>query len=290
MLNRKILRKLVARIAGKSPPRICVLKLSGVIGPPSRMGESLSLDRLGPTLERAFEAQGIKAVALAINSPGGTAAQSMLIHQRIRALAQEKNLPVFAFTEDVAASGGYMLACAADEIFASEGSILGSIGVISASFGFERLIEKVGVERRLYTAGTRKSLLDPFLPVDTLDVERLKSVQSDMHDSFKSMVRTRRGNRLKGDDEHLFSGEFWTGTRAVALGLADGIADLRSEMRRRYGQDVEFKWIAPPSRQRFVFWRNVSLRQQAASIPWGDLAEDVLARIEARAIWARFGL
>jgi signal peptide peptidase SppA len=289
----KALRHMGARLVGAGPPLVSVVKLSGTIAPSSRLSSGLSLEGLSGALDRAFAGKAVKAVALLINSPGGSAAQSMLIFGRIRALAEEKKLPVYAFAEDVAASGGYMLACAADEIFATESSLLGSIGVVSASFGFTRLIERIGVERRLYTAGTRKALLDPFLPEDPTDVERLRSVQLDIHESFKALVRARRGSRLAGGEEELFSGAFWTGRRSVSLGLADGIADLRSEMRRRYGEEVQFRLVAPERRFR-LFGGGPGLAKPAAPVrgPFAAsaLVEDMLARIEARAIWSRFGL
>jgi len=287
-MSLKAIRTFGARLMGGGPPVVSVVKLHGAIAPSGRLSNALSLERLAATLERAFTGKPVKAVALSINSPGGTAAQSMLLYGRIRALAEEKRLPVFAFAEDAAASGGYMLACAADEIFVSESSIVGSIGVIASGFGFEKLIDKAGIERRLFTAGQRKSLLDPFLPVDPEDVERLKAVQLDIHDSFKALVRARRGSRLKAPEDELFSGEFWTGRRAVALGLADGIADLRGEMRRRYGKDVAFRVLAPERRLRLGVGRVKSEAQ--GSFIGAALMDDMLARIEARAIWARFGL
>jgi signal peptide peptidase SppA len=286
-------RRWAAQLIGNGPPVVSVVKLAGTIAPRARLSSGgLSLEGLTGTLTRAFEGAGVKAVALAINSPGGSPAQSTLIHDRIRALAAEKKLPVFAFAEDVAASGGYMLACAADEIFATESSILGSIGVIAATFGFEKLIEKAGIERRLFTAGGRKSLLDPFLPVDAEDVARLKAVQNDIHDSFKALVRARRGSRLAAPEDELFSGEFWTGKRAIQLGLADGIGDLRSEMRRRYGEDVVFR-VLSPERRRFGFLPSGVTAERGPALlrlgP-GGIFEDVLAHLEARAIWSRFGL
>lgn len=283
---------LFKRLTGRRPAIVSVIRLTGVIGPAGRYARTLDLQGLAPQLERAFDGKRVKAVALAINSPGGSAAQSMLVFQRIRALAVEKGVPVFAFAEDAAASGGYMLACAADEIFATEGSIVGSIGVIAATFGFEKAIERLGVERRLYTAGARKSLLDPFLPVADDEVRRLRAVQEDLHEAFKDLVRLRRGSRLKGDEGELFSGEFWTGRRALSLGLVDGIADLRSEMRRRFGEDVVLRVVEPERR----FFARASGLFGGASTPAGRrtqpafLLDDALSALEARAFWARLGL
>ena len=179
-----------------------------------------------------------RAVALLINSPGGSPVQSHLIYRRIRALAAENKRPVIAFAEDVAASGGYMIACAADEIICDPSSIVGSIGVVGGSFGFAKLMEKLGIERRLYTSGENKAMLDPFLPEKPEDVERLKAVQREIHEGFIDLVKGSRGARLKGPENTLFSGEYWTGSKAVELGLADGIGDLRSTLRERFGDDV----------------------------------------------------
>ena len=222
----------------RHPPTVAVLRLSGVIGAPVRFRGGLSLQSLASRIERAFRMRGLEAVALAINSPGGSPVQSALIHQRIRALAEENSRPVFAFAEDVAASGGYWLACAGDEIYANENSLVGSIGVISSGFGFVDLLNKLGVDRRLHTEGDKKSLLDPFAPEKPADVKRLKAIQKDVHESFKALVRNRREGRLKGTERALFSGEFWTGARALELGLIDGIGDMRSVMRERFGERV----------------------------------------------------
>jgi signal peptide peptidase SppA len=277
---------------GPAVPVVSVLKLSGVIAAQGRLSTALNLNTLGNAIERAFLGAGVKAVALAINSPGGSAAQAMLIFSRIRSLSREKEIPVYAFAEDVAASGGYMLACAADEIYATEGSIVGSIGVIAAGFGFQDLMSKLGIERRLYAVGARKVLLDPFKPVDEDEVRRLQSVQKEVHEAFKALVRERRGAKLKGSDEELFSGEFWTGARARDLGLIDGVGDLRSVMRARFGDKVRFRVLAlerGPFRRRL----NVLEWPRTVSSPrWTPAAvlDDALSVLEARAIWQRFGL
>lgn len=264
-------------------PVVAVLRLDGVIAPRGR--RSLSLRRFASAIERAFALRRLAGVALAVNSPGGSPVQSQLLFRRIRQLAEEKEIPVFAFAEDVAASGGYWLALAADEIYAEETSLLGSIGVVSAGFGFAAVLSRLGVERRLYTAGEEKSLLDPFLPEKPRDVERLTGLQRDLHESFKALVRSRRGTRLKGDDETLFNGEVFTGGRAAALGLIDGIGDLRGTMRSRFGERVRFKFVEP-ERRRFSLLGLVLPRRPDVA----DLAADLALRLEERLIWARFGL
>jgi len=255
---------------------------------PLRTG--LSLARLAPQIERAFAVPRVKAVALSINSPGGSPVQSSLIARRIRQLASEKNVPVVAFAEDVAASGGYWLACAADEIYADASSILGSIGVIASSFGFAEAIERIGVKRRIYTAGEHKSMLDPFQPENADDVERLKAIQAEIHEGFQAWVRERRGDRLRGTPAELFSGEFWTGKRALELGLIDGIDDLRSAMRRRFGDDVRLRVIGGERswlRRRLV--SGSGLDDVPALLP-ASWADDLLAAVETRLWWNRFGL
>src|SRR3954454_1103361 len=211
------------------------LRLSGVIGSMPLRGGGLTLSSLERQIEALFAPKDAPAAVLLLNSPGGSPVQSSLIAQRIRALAEEKKRPVYAFVEDVAASGGYWLACAADEIYADPASIVGSIGVVSAGFGFPNALARYGIERRVHTSGTRKAMLDPFQPENDDDVIRLKAIQAEIHDAFKSMVRSRRGERLKGTDDELFTGEFWTGARARELGLIDGLGDLRSIMRGRFG-------------------------------------------------------
>ena len=266
------------------PPQVAVLRFDGLIG--MRGPRALSLRRFAAAIERAFALRQLKAVALAVNSPGGSPAQSALLFRRIRQLAEEKEVPVVAFAEDVAASGGYWLALAADEIFAEETSLLGSIGVITASFGFAEALRRLGVQRRLYTAGENKSLLDPFLTEDPKGVERLTSLQRDMHESFKDLVRLRRAAKLKAEEGVLFSGEVFTGRRALELGLIDGIGDLRGVMRQRYGDTVKLR-VVEPERRRFSFlsWFGLPRRPDIA-----DVAADLLARLEERLIWAKFGL
>src|ERR1700742_1184513 len=222
-----------------------VVRLSGVIGAVTPLRPGMSLAGVARMLERAFSVKNAKAVALVINSPGGSPVQSRQIYLRIRQLAEEKKLPVLVFVEDVAASGGYMIACAGDEIFCDPSSILGSIGVVGGSFGFQELIKKVGVERRLYTAGTHKAMLDPFLPENPDDVARVKALQREIHAIFIALVKQSRGANLKGSDDVLFTGEYWAGETSISLGLADAIGDLRSTLRARYGDKVRTPVIAP---------------------------------------------
>lgn len=271
----------------RSAPVVAVLPLSGTIGTASRFSSSLNLAKLDKLIDNAFALKGAKAVALVINSPGGSPAQSHLIMRRIRALAEEKKLPVFAFVEDVAASGGYMIACAADEIIADPASILGSIGVVSASFGFDKLIDRIGIERRVHTAGRSKTMLDPFRPEKAEDVERLAALQRDIHDMFIALVKERRAGKLKGEDELLFSGEFWLAARAIELGLADAIGDIRSVMRARYGEKVRFKTVSEP---RGLLARRLGLGTRFSAADSEQLTQGVLAALEGRAIHARFGL
>jgi len=270
-------------------PIVPVVRLSGVIGVSSPLRPGLTLASVARPLERAFGMRNIRAVALVINSPGGSAAQSHLIHRRIRELAVEKKLPVFAFVEDVAASGGYMIACAADEIIVDASSIVGSIGVIAASFGFQELIKKVGVERRVYTSGASKAMLDPFSPEKPEDVERLKAIQSEIHKGFIALVKERRAGKLDSRESALFTGEFWTGSRAKELGLVDAIGDIRSALRERYGEKVRTPLIV----ERGLFGRRLPGVSRGGLDALGQgpsFAEDVVATLEARGLWARFGL
>lgn len=264
-------------------PTVPVIRLSGVIASSGGLlaGRSLSIDSVAPLLKRAFDMRGAKAVALAINSPGGSPVQSALIAQRIRLHAAEKGLPVIAFVEDVAASGGYWLACAADEIIVDPSSIVGSIGVISAGFGFQDLIARHGIERRVHTSGERKAMLDPFRAENPEDVERLKRLQAEIHDGFKDWVRQRRASRLKGDEAALFNGEFWTGKRGLELGLADGLGELRATLQARYGAKVRLPVIGPRRRLLSRFGLATGL---------DEIGPATLAAIEERLHWQRFGL
>ena len=290
-----MLRALFSRIFpwfGGSHPVVGVIRLTGPIGATDGLRRSLSLATVAKQIEHAFSIGGLKAVALAINSPGGSPVQSALILRRIRDLAKEKDVPVVAFAEDVAASGGYMLALAGDEIYVHEASIVGSIGVVAGGFGFPDAIKKLGIERRLYTAGDRKAMLDPFSPEREEDVKRLGELQKDMHEYFKKMVRDRRGRRLKGARTKLFSGDVWLGSDAVKLGLADGIGDLRSVMRERFGKKVRLK-VMQPRRSRLGMLFGMRGRE-TDRMPDGrlnlGLGEELLAAVEDRLMWSRWGL
>src|SRR3954464_12338042 len=239
------LKQLVPARLRRDAPVVPVVRLSGVIGAVTPLRPGMTLSGVAKMLERAFATRNAKAVALVINSPGGSPVQSRQIYLRIRQLAAEKKLPVLVFVEDVAASGGYMLACAGDEIFCDPSSILGSIGVVGGSFGFQELIKKIGVERRLYTAGDHKAMLDPFLPENPDDIARVKALQREIHAIFIALVKQSRGGRLKGADDTLFTGEYWAGDTSVSLGLADAVGDLRTTLRSRYGDKVLTPVIAP---------------------------------------------
>jgi signal peptide peptidase SppA len=265
-------------------PVVSVLRFDGVIMPRQRRG-GVSLASHAAAIEKAFRASGLVAVAIVVNSPGGSPVQSALLYRRIRQLAEEKSVPVIAFAEDVAASGGYWLALAGDEIFSEETSLVGSIGVISAGFGFYQLIGRLGIERRLHTAGERKSLLDPFLPEAPSDLERLTALQQDIHQSFKDHVRRRRAGKINQADEALFTGDVLTGRMALDRGLIDGIGELRAVMRARYGDKVRLRPIAAERRR----WPFVSRPPLVRREPLSFIAE-LADWIEARLLWARFGL
>ena len=263
-------------------PVVPVVRLTGVIAAGGMLGNrGLSIENAAPLLRRAFGQRGIKAVALSINSPGGSPVQSALIAQRIRLLATEKNLPVIAFVEDVAASGGYWLACAADEIVADPSSIVGSIGVISSGFGFQDLLARLGVERRVHTSGERKAMLDPFRPERDEDVVRLKALQAEIHDGFKDWVRQRRSGKLKADEAMLFSGEFWTGRRGLDLGLVDSLGELRGVLQARFGAKVHLPLVAP---------RRSMMQRLGLGARFEEIGPSTLAAIEERQHWQRFGL
>ena len=266
----------------KRTPLVAVVRLHGVIGMVGGFGRSISMEKMAPVLEQAFRSKRVSAVALVINSPGGSPVQADLIQKRVRDLSREKDKPVFAFCEDVAASGGYWIALAANEIWANPASIVGSIGVISSGFGFHEALERLGIERRVHATGDAKGMLDPFRPEKPEHVERLKDLQGDIQDSFIEWVRERRGSKLTGAPDEVFSGAFWTGKRAKALGLVDGLGEIRTVMRARYGEDVRFR----------AFGERKSLFQMLGG--GGRAADTVLdglvARIEERTIWGRYGL
>lgn len=262
---------------GSTKPVVAVVKLHGVITPtPSPLAArgTININTVEQALTKAFDHDRLKAVALAINSPGGAPTQSALVGERIRELADRKKVPVIAFCEDVAASGGYWLACAADEIYAHSSSLVGSIGVVTSGFGLNGLIERFGVERRVYTAGAHKVRLDPFRPEKDEDVQWLKSLQTQLHDQFVAWVKDRRGDRLGGDD--LFDGEVWTGAKAKELGLIDGLGNMRAVLTERY-PDAEIT-VAEPK------------RPLLARLGIGGAAQSLLTAIEHRAAWSRYGL
>jgi len=287
---RAALRPILPKRLRGDIPVVPVVRLSGIIGFSTPLKPGLTLANVARVLERAFGLRKARAVALLINSPGGSPVQSHLIYRRIRALAAEHSRPVIAFAEDVAASGGYMIACAGDEIICDPSSIVGSIGVVGSSFGFAKLLDRIGVERRLYTSGEHKAMLDPFLPEKPDDVERLQAVQREIHQGFIELVKGSRGARLKGPEKTVFSGEYWTGSKAVELGLADAVGDLHSTLRSRFGDEVRTPLISAP---RGWFGR-VQPAVTALDVLRGPadagLAEEVVSAIEARALWARYGL
>ena len=269
-----------------------VVRLSGLIGAVTPLRPGMSLAGVARTLERAFSMKNAKAVALVINSPGGSPVQSRQIHLRIRQLAAEKKLPVLVFVEDVAASGGYMIACAGDEIFCDPSSIMGSIGVVGGSFGFQEMIKRIGVERRLYTAGEHKGMLDPFLPENPDDVARIKAIQREIHGLFIALVKQSRGARLKGTDDVLFTGEYWAGETSISLGLADAIGDLRSTLRGRYGDKVVTPVVAPSTGllSGLLGRKSAGAGTLASLDGFTGLPDELISALESRAIWAKFGL
>ena len=285
------LKRLVPKRFQKKGTVIPVVRLHGpIMSGGSRFRPALNLSSIAGQLEKAFAMKDSPAVALSINSPGGSPVQSRMIYDRIRALAEEKNKRVLVFVEDVAASGGYMIALAGDEIFADPTSIVGSIGVVSGGFGFPEMLKKIGVERRVYTSGRNKAILDPFRPEREDEIDYLKSLQEEIHAIFIDMVKARRGEKL-ADDPDLFSGLFWTGGRGLALGLVDGLTDMRSELRRRYGEKTRLELVSAP---KGLFGR----KAPGVGGLSGDMAERVgsagvaaLASLaEEKALWGRFGL
>lgn len=264
---------------------IPLVRLSGAIGGVSAIRSGLSLQSVEAALARAFGVKAAPAIAILVNSPGGAAVQSHLIFKRIRALAEEKGKKVIVVVEDVAASGGYMIAAAGDEIIVDNSSIVGSIGVVSAGFGFPRLLDRIGVERRVHTAGKSKAMLDPFQPEKEDDVLRLRSLQEEVHTSFIRLVKSRRPALV--DDPDIFTGAFWSGTRAVELGLADRVGDLRSVLRERYGEKVR---VLPVPTERGAWWRRRMGFSRGGEDFTVGLVDRVTAVIEERLMWSRFGL
>lgn len=264
--------------------KVAVIRMAGVIADSSSMRRAgISHQKFSKIIDKAFSMKPLSAVALVINSPGGAPAQCSLITNQIRKLADEKEIPVYAFVEDVAASGGYWIACAAEEIYAQESSVVGSVGVISAGFGFEDFIDKHNIKRRVHTSGADKSFLDPFLPETEKDVKRLKVLQADIHDSFKKWVKARRGERLNGTDKALLEGAFGTGLQAMERGMIDGIGDMKSVMKDKLGDKVRFIDLSPEKK----LFSSLPFAGGDAQSNWVQMALD---SAEDRATWSRYGL
>jgi len=280
----KTITKLKNLICKKST-NIAVVNLSGVIGKGGKIDQGINIENVNPILEKAFETKGAKAIAINVNSPGGSPVQSELIYTRIKELSVEKKIPVFTFAQDVAASGGYFILLAGEEIFAHNASIVGSIGVISAGFGFEDLIKKIGVERRIYAQGKNKAVLDPFSPENPESIEILKSAQRDVFESFKDLVRQNRKEKLKESDDYLFNGAFWSGKKAAELGLVDAIGDMRNVMKNKFGEKVKFINIEP-KKKGFI----KELLSNKVGEFNSNLAGNLINKIEEKGVWGRFGL
>jgi signal peptide peptidase SppA len=289
---RRLLNRLLPKSMRPGVVTIPVIRLHGTImSGGGRLRPSLSLASTAGLIEKAFTFSDAPAVAISINSPGGSPVQSRFIYKRIRDLAAEKNKRVLVFVEDVAASGGYMIALSGDEIIADPSSIVGSIGVVSASFGFTEMIKKLGVERRVHTAGSNKAVLDPFQPEKQEDVERLKALQLEVHDTFIDLVKERRGTRLK-DDPDLFTGLFWSGKKGLELGLVDALGDMRTFLKNRYGEKAQLRLITPPRglfSRRFGLFGSATGGFSATGIAT-EAAHGLLEAAEERALWSRFGL
>jgi len=257
---------------------VSCIPLNGIIAPNMGRRKGLNLHELDKVIEQAFSVKNLKAVVLQINSPGGSPVQSEMISKRIRDLSEKKNVPVLAFVEDVAASGGYWLACAADEIFASKASIIGSIGVVSSGFGFDKAIEKIGIDRRLYTSGENKAILDPFLPENKDDVKRLKAIQKELHNQFISFVKSRRGSKITNKDKDLFTGAFWSGQKSLDLGLIDAFGEMKFILKERFGEDIKIKEFAP--KKKFFGLGNL----------FSGALDVLIYKVEERISFKRFGL
>lgn len=274
-------------------PVVPVLRLTGPIGMATPLRPGIALSSMAGPIEKAFAASKLPTVAVVINSPGGSPVQSHLIFSRIRQLADEKKKRVYVFCEDIAASGGYFLALAGDEIYADPSSIIGSIGVISAGFGLDKFIDRFGIQRRVHTSGKDKGALDPFQPERPEDIARLKELQRNVHDVFIEIVKARRGGKLSGPEDELFSGAFWSAGRAQEFGLIDGISDLRAKMKALHGDKVRLK--AVPLAQGGLLSRFRRFPGFQPLSPDGfafgaSFADDLVSAVEARALWSRYGL
>ena len=278
-----IIKNLFTKFTCQKNSNVAVVNLSGVIGKGGKIDQGINIDNIEPLLFKAFETKNLKAVAINVNSPGGSPVQSELIFQRIRELSTQKKIPVFTFAQDVAASGGYFILLAGDEIFAHNASIIGSIGVISAGFGFEELIQKIGVKRRVYAQGKNKAVLDPFSPENEESVEILKSAQKDVYESFKDLVRLVRANKLNKSDEELFNGAFWSGKAAFELGLIDGINNMRNVIKTKFGDKIKFINIEPKKKGiiKELFYNKLSEFNF-------NLADNIIDKIEEKTIWNKF--
>ncbi|MGY8986615.1 MAG: S49 family peptidase [Sphingomonadales bacterium] len=273
------------------PAVVAVIKMTGVIAVGGRLGQTINLEGYEKIIETAFSMPGLKAVALSINSPGGSPVQSGLILNRIRQLADKGDIPVLAFVEDVAASGGYMLAIAGDEIFAHDASIIGSIGVIYAGFGYTEAMKKLGVERRLHTAGESKSMLDPFSPEKAEDIRRLKDLQTEIHDYFKSVVKDRRGKKLKDNHAKLFSGDVWVGKGAQKMGLIDGVGELKEILRKKFGENVKIRDLSQKKPRLSSILGILKGADANLGAPYvKGWADELFNTIETRSFWSRWGL
>ena len=273
---------------GNPRPVVPVIRMNGLIAANSSAGgikRGLNLASLATPINNAFTMRNVRAVALLINSPGGSAVQSAQIYQRIRDLSHKHDIPVLSFVEDVAASGAYWLACAGDEIIVNPASVVGSIGVVSSGFGFDKAIEKLGIERRSYTAGTRKAMLDPFKPENTEDIEHLKTLLAEIHEQFVSAVKKRRGDRLKSVDDDLFNGAFWTGKTALELGLVDHLGDLRGVLEERFGENVDIR-VLQIKRSLWGMGKAGGVMSHFAE----NVAVTTLDAVEDRMTRSRFGL
>ena len=275
--------KIKKKILSKKEKQIAVINLQGVIGNVGKFDKGINIDNVNPLLEKAFKEKKFQAVAINVNSPGGSPVQSELIYQRIKELSLEKKIPVFTFAQDVAASGGYFILCAGDKIYAHDSSIIGSIGVISASFGFEKAIKKIGVERRIYTEGKNKAVMDPFSPEDPDNIKILKAVQRDIFANFKNIVKNSRGKKLKKTDEALFNGAFWSGTESKKIGLIDEIGNMREIMKKDFGKKIKFIEIKVKKK---------GLVKDLLASKFDDFSENIIDnifnKIEERSSWNRF--
>ncbi len=286
----KYLNRILPKRFRNNDITIPVVRLQGAImvgG--SAFRPALNIQSVGPLLQKAFDFKSAPIIAISINSPGGSPVQSRAIFSRIRELAREKNKKVVVFVEDVAASGGYLIALAGDEIIADPTSIVGSIGVISGGFGFPEMLKKIGIERRVYTAGENKSVLDPFLPEKTSDIDHLKSLQSDVHAVFIDMVKQRRAGRLI-EDETVFSGLFWSGEQGLKLGLIDGLGDLYATLKSRYGDKVKLELVNTPKGFFSRFVRGTSGPSGMGADLAASMADSLVGVVEERALWARYVL